>query len=377
MNSRPALLIYRDELLPPSQTFILGQAEALARFQPFYIGSRLIKGSVLPGGQVFLLRRGGICGYAREIGFKVAGWSPYLKDLRKIQPVLVHAHFGPDGVLALPLASALNVPLVVTLHGFEITASEEQLKRMSYVCRNFVRQTARLQSKADLFIAVSKYAEKRALERGFPADRLRVHYTGIDTAYFSADRRIAREQIVLFVGRLVEKKGCEYLIQAMAEVQNALPGAKLIIIGEGPLGHQLKRQATSSLRHCEFLGRQTPEQVKLWMNRARVLSTPSVVARSGDAETFGMVFAEAQAMGLPVASFASGGVPEAAEHRRTGLLCDERDWKSLARNISCILQDHNLWDSLSHAGEQRARERFDIRKQTATLESMYEGLLNP
>lgn len=375
MDSRPALVIYRDQLLPASQTFVLGQAEALRRFRPFYVGSRLVKDLDVPGNRLIVLHRDGPWGYAREIGFKVLGWFPYLKELRKIHPVLVHAHFGPDGILALPLAVALRVPLVVTLHGFEITASEKRVSRMSYMCRKFIRQSAHLQQRADLFITVSRYAKSRALARGFPPDKVRVHYTGIDTEYFSADPRIEREQIVLFVGRLVEKKGCEYLIRAMADVQKALPAAKLVVIGDGPLDQHLEQQASSHLRQFEFLGRQTPEQVKLWMNRARVFSTPSLVARSGDAETFGMVFAEAQAMGLPVAGFASGGVPEAVEHGRSGLLCEERDWRSLARNILRLLTDKNQWRSFSRAGEQHARECFDIRKQTAVLELMYTELL--
>lgn len=375
MDSRPALLIYRDQLLPASQTFVLGQGEALTGFRPFYVGSRLVNDLDVPGSRLTVLNRGGAWGYAREIEFKVLSRFAYLKELRSIHPVLIHAHFGPDGIMALPLAAALRVPLLVTLHGFEITASQEHMSKMSYVCRKFVRHTARLQQQADLFITVSNYAMNRALARGFPPHKLRVHYTGIDTDYFSADPRIDREPIVLFVGRLVEKKGCEYLIRAMAEVQRALPSAKLVIVGDGPLRQQLQEQASSCLAQCDFLGRQTPEQVKLWMNRARVLSTPSLVARSGDAETFGMVFAEAQAMGLPVACFISGGVPEAVQHEHTGLLCEERDWQSLASNILRLLTNKNQWDNFSRAGQQRARECFDIRKQTSALELMYTELL--
>jgi len=111
------------------------------------------------------------------------------------------------------------------------------------------------------------------------------------------------------------------------------------------------------------------------MNRARVFCVPSVRAASGDGEGFGMVFAEAQAMGLPVASFSSGGVPEAVLHGETGLLAAEGDWRALARNILALLEDENLWRKMSEAGQRRVREVFDLTKQTAKLEETYRSLL--
>ena len=109
------------------------------------------------------------------------------------------------------------------------------------------------------------------------------------------------------------------------------------------------------------------------MNRAMVFSTPSVVADSGDAEGFGMVFAEAQAMGLPVVSFASGGIPEVVAQDRTGFLVAERDCDALANKLLLLLQDAASWNRLSHAGQENTRRLFDIRKQAAALEDIYES----
>jgi colanic acid/amylovoran biosynthesis glycosyltransferase len=102
---------------------------------------------------------------------------------------------------------------------------------------------------------------------------------------------------------------------------------------------------------------------------------PSIVADSGDAEWFGMVFAESQAMGLPVAGFASGGVPEAVSHGKTGLLASERDSKGLAQNIFALLTDGSMWQRFSDAARARVRELFDLDKQTAKLEAMYQQVL--
>jgi len=107
------------------------------------------------------------------------------------------------------------------------------------------------------------------------------------------------------------------------------------------------------------------------MGRAAVFSVPSVVAATGDAEGFGLVFAEAQAMGTPVVSFATGGIPEAVAHGRTGLLAAERDADGLADAIVTTLTDDGAWQRMSEAGQARVRAEFDLRRQTQALEQIY------
>jgi glycosyltransferase involved in cell wall biosynthesis len=89
-----------------------------------------------------------------------------------------------------------------------------------------------------------------------------------------------------------------------------------------------------------------------------------------------MVFAEAQAMGLPVVSFASGSLPEAVADGQTGFLAPERDWQALAARILLFLQDRNLWTKFSRAGESRVRCQFDVRRQAQPLEVIYEQVID-
>src|SRR3954470_816585 len=106
------VLIYRDTMLGPSETFILAQAESLPEFRPFYVGAREIPGIEVPRDRRFLINDGTRRGRAREILFKVFGWvsARQVAVLARKQPRLIHAHFGTDGLLALPLARALRVP---------------------------------------------------------------------------------------------------------------------------------------------------------------------------------------------------------------------------------------------------------------------------
>jgi colanic acid/amylovoran biosynthesis glycosyltransferase len=111
------------------------------------------------------------------------------------------------------------------------------------------------------------------------------------------------------------------------------------------------------------------------MARAAVFCVPSVVAASGDAEGFGMVFIEAQAMGLPVVSTRSGGIPEAVENRETGLLVKERDPRALAEAILALIESDELWQRFSVAGRKRVVEHFNLARQTERLEDVFEQLL--
>lgn len=331
----------------------------------------------VPEERMLVVNQGGLAGRANEIAFRVLGSAPDLaRRLRALNPGLIHAHFGLDGVKALPLARALRVPLLVTFHGYDATVTDEHARRSFYGHRSYLRHRDTLRREARLFIAVSEFIKRKLIdEQGFPPEKILVHYIGVNKEIFRPAPDIQREPVVLFVGRLVEKKGCKYLIQAMSRVQKSMPEAELVIIGEGPLRLALERMAGETLRRYRFLGGQPAESVRAWMNRARVFSVPSVVAESGDSEALGIVFAEAQAMGTPVASFSSGGIPEAVAHGETGFLAPERDWERLANDILLLLGKKDLWRRFSEAGQSRVRALFDLRRQTSSLEEVYERVL--
>jgi glycosyltransferase involved in cell wall biosynthesis len=378
---KPAVAIYADPLLAPSMTWVRAQAESLRMFSPRYIGPRGLPegGLELPLKRTFTIHRmTGIRGRIREVPFKVFGFAPvFLRRIRKFEPALVHAHTGPAGVAALPIASYLGVPLVTTFHGAEVTTSDpEMADHTHYSVRAYWRRRKQLQSKGSLFIAVSKFVHAKLLEQGYPEVRTILHYIGVDIDFFKPDRQVPREPVVLFVGSLHEGKGCEYAIRAMAKVQSLLPDVELVILGDGPLRNALERLAGEKLRRYRFVGTQPPEVVRSWMNRAKVFAAPSVTADTGLREAFGMVFAEAQAMCLPVASFASGGIPEAVKHAETGLLATERDWEDLASNIQILLQNDTMRERMAETGRERVSREFNLEVQTRWLENIYSQIVD-
>ncbi|HEX4006914.1 MAG TPA: glycosyltransferase [Acidobacteriaceae bacterium] len=375
----PIALIFRTGLLPPSETFIATQAHALRRYAPVFAGLRRIPAGfdLDPCETVLLTRTSTPADKLRRRLFLHTGIAPqFQRALRVRHPALLHAHFGVDAAIALPLEKHLRVPLLVTLHGYDATTSDASLRR-TLPGRLFLRRRTELRTRARLFICVSEHIRQQALARGVPADKLRVLPIGVDLSLFAPDPCYSRslDPIVLFIGRLVEKKGCEHLLRAMALVEKRHPTAKLLIVGDGPLLDPLRAQARATVQHCTFLGAQPPCVVRDLMHRASVLAATSVVAANGDTEGLPIVLCEAQAIGLPIAAFHGPGVDEAVVDQETALLSPSGDHAALADCIDALLNDPALAASLAAAGRRRAETHFSLSTQTALLEDIYDELL--
>jgi colanic acid/amylovoran biosynthesis glycosyltransferase len=377
MNSQN-IIIYRDSLLPISETFIKAQAENFQSFSAYYAGTKRVRnGLPLPKDKVIVETSNDSPNNSLyEVVCKITGLRfRLINQLKKVNPLLIHAHFGPDGVLAIPIAQKFNIPLVVTFHGYDATIYDEYLKKQSFNVRNYVRHKEKLIKTGTNFIAISNFIKNKLIQKGFPENKIITHYVGVDLSRLTPNPNIEREEIVLFVGRLVKNKGCEYLIKAMEIVQQTHPNVSLVVIGDGPEKIHLEQLATNKLRNVKFLGKQPYDEVIKWLNRAKIFSVPSIEISTGASEGFGMVFAEANAMGVPVVSFHTGGIPEAVAHETTGFLAPQKDWTQLAKYINLLLKNKELWDKFSKQGMYRVRKLFDIKEQTKKLEDLYREIL--
>jgi glycosyltransferase involved in cell wall biosynthesis len=377
----PTVLIFRADLLPPSETFIAAQAHALRRHVPVFTGLRRIPtGLELDSEEtVTLTHSDSLSDKLRRRFFLHSSPVPqFLRKLARCHPQLLHAHFAVDAAAALPIQKHFGLSFIVTLHGYDATSTDESLHHTP-AGRVFLRRRDELFARASLFVCVSEHIRTQALARGFPAAKLRTLPIGVDLDLFAPDPCYSRSRdpIVLFVGRLVEKKGCSHLLRAMSIVAERHPTAKLLIVGDGPLLDPLRAQASATLRHCTFLGPQPPSVVRDLMHRATVLAAPSIVAANGDTEGLPIVLCEAQAMALPIAAFNGPGISEAVVDHETALLSPYADHADLAENICAILADPNLAARLGAAGRRRAQQHFSLATQTALLENTYDEVLMP
>jgi glycosyltransferase involved in cell wall biosynthesis len=301
---------------------------------------------------------------------------PYQRLLGDRRPALIHAHFGIEGVYALPLAQRLKIPLVTTFHGFDATLSTAALL-CSPAWAHYALFRHRLAREGDLFLCASSFIRERVLALGFPEERTRIHYIGVDCQAIRPRDAGEETPTVLHVARLVPVKGTSTLIRAFAAVAARRPDLQLVIIGDGPRKRALEGLARSlgMAERIRFLGALAHAEVMAWMRRALLLALPSVRTAGGRVEGLGMALLEAAATGLPVVASNLGGIPECVIDGRTGLLVPERDAGALAGRMEDLLGDPAARRGMGRAARALVEQRFDLRRQTATLESLYDSVL--
>ena len=374
-KSRTEVAIFRNNLFRVSEPFITSQAEQLRRYVPTYVG-RLRFGEPPEGALSLALRDGGRS--MARIGWQMLTRDPgpYVRLLAGRRPALIHAHFGIDGVYALPIARRLGIPLITTFHGFDATLSTTALLG-SPAWFNYPLFRRRLAREGALFLCVSSFIRDKVLAMGFPAERTHIHSIGVDCQAIQPRAAAEETPTILHVARLVEMKGTQYLLRAFATLAARHPEVRLVIIGDGPLDRSLRALA-DSLRLGEqvvFLGARPHAEVLVWMRQARMLVLPSVLTSSGRVEGLGMVMLEAAATGVPVVASRVGGIPEGVRDGETGFLVRAREVEALARRIEDLLQSPATRQHMRIQARAFVERHFDSRRQGEFLERHYDAVL--
>jgi colanic acid/amylovoran biosynthesis glycosyltransferase len=369
------VVIFRHNLFRISEPFITQQAQQLQRYRPIYVG-RLRFGPE-PNDALSLALQDLRLGWPM-IGWQMLGRSarPFRRLLRARRPALIHAHFGVEGVYALPLAQQLGIPLITTFHGFDATLSTAALLR-SPAWVNYPLFRDRLAKQGALFLCASAFIRERVLAMGFPASRTHVHHIGVDFRAIRPCEPADETLTILHVARLVEMKGTEYLIRGFAELAAQNSEVRLDIIGDGPLRASLEA-LSKSLRmdqRIRFLGALPHEQVLAAMHMAVMLVLPSVRTSTGRVEGLGMVLLEAAASCLPTIGSRVGGISECVKDGETGFLVPERDAAALAARMRTLLADPALRRRMGTAARALVEQRFDLHRQTRLLEDWYDAVL--
>lgn len=376
MSTTRRALVYTSGVLPISETFVADQARGLQRWDTSLVGRYRVHGGLevddllaqemhaLPSGRRWF----------REHSEQITRRVPVLRTVAsRLEPQLIHAHFLTGGFDVLATLPELPCPVVVTAHGFDATWHGSPLRtiRPQQWFHGLLRR--RLLRSDIHFIAVSTFIGEQLVRYGAPPHRVTVHHTGVDTEYFSppADSGSSR-QGVLFVGRLVEKKGILDLLAAVTSLRRRGRPLSVEIIGDGPLRPSVERHIRESGVDAVVRGWRSRPEVRQAMRRAAILCNPSRTARSGDREGFGMVLAEAQATGLPVVATRCGGMVDAVADGRTGILVEEGDVAALAHSIETLASDDGLHAHLSGEARSWAVEKFSLRRQNSELEDLYD-----
>jgi glycosyltransferase involved in cell wall biosynthesis len=239
--------------------------------------------------------------------------------------------------------------------------------------------------RADAVTACSSDLARRGIALGASIERIEVLPYGVDTTRFRPDpeaRRIRREQLglgehtplIVAAGRLVRKKGFEYLIEALP-LLTSLPAPVLALAGDGDLAAELRARARAAGAAVHFLGNQHQDGVASWLAAADVVVLPSVRDDSGNVDGLPNIVLEALAAAAPVVSTAAGGIGAAIENRRTGLLVPERDPAAIAAAVNHLLGDQSERRRLGEAARASTIARFGWDTVGERFEATYRRAL--
>lgn len=274
------------------------------------------------------------------------------------RPDVVHLHHGYSLPDAAAIAARLAVPLVVSLWGYDATV----------LLRSDPERYSVLLRMADRILVASQFFARITEALGVSGDRIRVIPGSVDTSYFSPTS-VPVSPNVAFIGRFVEKKGVDILLEAWPHVRAAVPRARLTMLGYGvrsPTGSRdlgIRVLATDPTR--------AQAQCRSLIRRSRLYVSPSRTASNGDSESQHIGNIEAQASGRPVVTTAHGPIPEFVRHNETGLVVPENDVEALSTAISVLLTDHARCRLFGLNGQYWAKY-FDVRRVSRLHDELYE-----
>ncbi|MBW4685941.1 MAG: glycosyltransferase [Komarekiella atlantica HA4396-MV6] len=285
---------------------------------------------------------------------------------------IVHCHFGTNGLKAI-LLRELNViqgKLVTAFHGYDVS---------QYIKKHGNNAYAKLFATGELCCPISRHMKLRLADLGCNENQLVIHRMGIDCSKFLFTlRQQPQDGIVqiITIARLVEKKGVEYGIRAVANLIKSGMKIEYNIVGDGFLRENLQQliQELDLIDSVKLLGWKQQQEVVKILDNSHILLAPSVTSQEGDQEGIPIVLIEAIAMGLPVVSTYHSGIPELIENGKSGFLVPERDVNALTEKLHYLVEHPESWASIGLAGRVFVEENYDINKLNDKLVEIYKNI---
>ena len=295
----------------------------------------------------------------------------FLEAFGKERYDIVHCHFGPNGLTGSFLKdSGIAKALIVTFHGSDIN---------SYPSRHGTNVFRYLYERADLITANTSFTKGKLVANGCPEGKIAILPVGLRMEEYEFPKeRVSRDEATpLTVGRLVEKKGHRYLMDALPSLRTRFSALRWRIIGDGPFMNVLRDHAKELgvSEIVSFEGTKNDQDVAAAYMSSTVFVLPSVTATDGDMEGQGLVIQEAQASRLPVVSTLHNGIPDGLLDGRSGILVPEKDSPALADAIGRLLSDKDLRETYGNAGRDFVAETYDIPLLTKRTVDLYESCI--
>jgi len=295
---------------------------------------------------------------------------------------IIHAHWViPNAPIALLFSRISGVPFLITVHGSDVFFARKN-SLLRYVAKACFRN-------ASAITACSPQLYESALALGANPQRTHLLLWGADPDYFSPDNMPSQSDlryrlgfptdalIVLNIGRLVKKKGVEYLVRAAPYILKTIPNVLIVIAGDGPERQNLEQLAADlGVRDAiRFVGMIPWQDVAVYLHASDVFVVPSIVDESGNLDGLPTTILEAMAAAKPVVASAVAGIPLVVEHNKTGVLVPQRDVHALASAIIDLLRDARKRIMLGKSARNRVENELNWNNVARLLTDLYEQAL--
>jgi glycosyltransferase involved in cell wall biosynthesis len=299
-----------------------------------------------------------------------AGWFKAWRVATKRRATMMHGHWViPNGVMAA--AAARDLPLVISVHGSDVYVAERHKVAGTMARRAFHR--------AGAVTACSDDLHQRAVALGADQARTTTVPYGVDTRRFAPNPAVRSEvraslgvgtaPLLFTGGRLVSKKGFEYLIDAVRTLAPQHPGLMLAIAGEGDLAAPLRARAEGL--PIRFLGNQSQDDVARYAAAADIVVVPSIRDDAGNVDGLPNFALEALASATPVVATVAGGLPQAITDRENGLLVPERDAAALAAAITQLIASPDEARAIGGRARQRIERDYSWKRTAEMMAAAY------
>lgn len=281
---------------------------------------------------------------------------------------ILHGHFGQRGLMGACLKEiGIKGKLITTFYGGDISRFVE----------NNPYAYEELFKRGDVFLVPCEDFKSRLIKLGCDKDRIRIHYIGIDQKEFNNVKRdyVNKNKIqVLSIGRLIEKKGHEYMIRVLSNIKTN--NVKYTIVGEGELRGSLEKLVLE-LKLTEvvkFIGRIDVDRLIDFFKDADIFVMPNITPQDGDVDATSIVIIQAQASGLPVIATAHGGNSELISDGVSGYIVPEKDIQRLSEKLQILIGNHLLRKKMGEQGRINSN-KFEYNNLGKNLIKIYDEVL--
>jgi colanic acid/amylovoran biosynthesis glycosyltransferase len=369
---------YCTTFLKPEMLHIYRQVTSLQSYKTFVMTKSLQNSSRFPFGDVELipepgwnpLRHGWLKFVKRQAPILYRGEYQMLSSLLDRRGAdLMHIYFGHTGVHLLPFVKQWDKPCVVSFHGADVGLKQD--------IRDYGGKLKNLFNAVPLVFARSQSLSDRLASLGCPPEKLRLCRTGVPLKEFPFVQRETPADgkwRLLQACRLIPKKGVATTLCAFAIFQKEFPNAELSIAGKGPLQAHLEELAEELgiTAKVHFHGFLSQRQLTDIYTASHIFVHPSETPPDQNQEGIPNSILEAMSTGLPVAATRHGGIPEAVEEGRGGLLVDERDFEALASRLKEIARSPYAFREMGVLGSEYVAANFEQSAQIRQLEAHYD-----